>query len=86
VKRLEAADLTRSMSRKGRTPDNAGCEAFFGRLKVEFFCARQWTGTTTGQFVAGSDAYIRWYNDTGIEISLGGKCPFNYRQDLAIGA
>ncbi|RDC40427.1 hypothetical protein C1850_11505, partial [Adlercreutzia equolifaciens subsp. celatus] len=28
---------TRSMSRKGTSPDNAACEGFFGNLKVEFF-------------------------------------------------
>jgi len=62
VERLEAADLTRSMSRKGCTPDNAACEAFFGRMKVEFFYVRQWTGNTMEQFIAEIDAYIRWYN------------------------
>ena len=60
LQRLEAADLTRSMSRKGCTPDNAACEAFFGRLKIEFFYARQWTGTMMEQFIAELDAYIRW--------------------------
>ncbi len=28
--------LVRSMSRKGCSPDNARCEGFFGRLKIEF--------------------------------------------------
>ena len=74
------------MSRKGCTPDNAACEAFFGRLKVEFFYARQWTGATMEQFIAEFDAYIRWYNDIRIKMSLGGKSPVEYRQDLGIAA
>jgi len=86
LERLEAAGLTRSMSRKGCTPDNAACEAFFGRLKVEFFYARQWTGTTMEQFIAELDAYIRWYNESRIKMSLGGKSPVEYRQDLGIAA
>jgi len=86
VKRLEAADLTRSMSRKGCTPDNAACEAFFGRMKVEFFYVRQWTGNTMEQFIAELDAYIRWYNETRIKMSLGGRSPVEYRQGLGIAA
>ena len=86
LKRLEAAGLTRSMSRKGCTPDNAACEAFFGRLKVEFFYARQWSGTTMEQFIAELDAYIRWYNESRIKMSLGGRSPVEYRQDLGIAA
>ena len=86
LERLEAAELTRSMSRKGCTPDNAACEAFFGRLKVEFFYARQWTGTTMEQFVAELDAYIRWYNESRIKMSLGGRSPIEYSQNLGIAA
>ena len=37
----EKIDVRRSMSRKGCTPDNAARQAFFGRLKVEFFYTRQ---------------------------------------------
>ena len=41
LRRLEAADLTQPMSRKGCTPDNAACEALFGRLKVKLSYACQ---------------------------------------------
>ena len=37
IDRMEAAGLTRSMSKKGCSPDNAACEGFFGRLKNELF-------------------------------------------------
>ena len=33
IMRAEAANLTRSMSKKGCSPDNAACEGYFGRLK-----------------------------------------------------
>jgi transposase InsO family protein len=37
LERTDNARLPRAMSRKGYSPDNAACEAFFGRLKTEFF-------------------------------------------------
>ena len=51
----------RSMSRKGYSPDNAACEGFFGRLKIEMFFSRDWLSTSIEEFVAALDAYIRWY-------------------------
>lgn len=36
--------LVRSMSRKGRSCDNARMEGFFGTLKSEFFHSRDWEG------------------------------------------
>ena len=40
--------LTRSMSAKGCSPDNAAAEGFFGRLKQEFFHGRLIVGKLTG--------------------------------------
>ena len=37
IERMDKAGLTRSMSRKGCSPDNAACEEVFGRLKNEMF-------------------------------------------------
>lgn len=53
--------LTRSMSRKGRSPDNAAAEGFFGRLKNEFFYGRDWSGVTAEEFMARLDAWMRFY-------------------------
>jgi len=86
IERIDTANLIRSMSRKGCTPDNAACEAFFGRLKTEFFYPRQWAGVSTESFIAELDAYIRWYNEVRIKISLGGKSPIEYRYELGIAA
>ena len=40
LNRIAEAKLVRSMSRKGCSPDNAACEGFFGRLKIEMFFER----------------------------------------------
>lgn len=40
LERIKAAKLVRSMSRKACSQDNAACEGFFGRLKIEFFYPR----------------------------------------------
>ena len=40
--RVASAGVTRSMSRKACSPDNAACEGFFGRLKNELFYPRNW--------------------------------------------
>ena len=42
IERMENAKLTRSMSKKGCSPDNSACEGFFGRLKNEMFYGRSW--------------------------------------------
>ncbi|WP_139796019.1 DDE-type integrase/transposase/recombinase [Clostridium acidisoli] len=35
IERMDKAGLTRSMSKKGCSPDNSACEGLFGRLKNE---------------------------------------------------
>jgi transposase InsO family protein len=74
------------MSRKACSPDNAACEGFFGRLKNELFYSRDWLSTTIEEFVAALNAYIRWYNESRIKISLGYRSPMEYRRNLAIAA
>lgn len=72
------------MSRKACSPDNAACEGFFGRLKNELFYARDWLNTTVDEFLAALDAYIRWYNEARIKVSLGSRSPVEYRKSLGI--
>ena len=84
LSRICKARLTRSMSRKACSPDNAACEGFFGRLKNEMYYHRNWIGTTVEQFMREVDAYIRWYNQHRIKLSLGGRSPLEYRQHLRI--
>jgi putative transposase len=82
--RIADARLVRSMSRKACSPDNAACEGFFGRLKNELFYARDWMNTTVDEFMAALDAYIRWYNEARIKMSLGSRSPVEHRKSLGI--
>lgn len=84
--RIANAELVRSMSRKGCSPDNAACEGFFGRLKTEMFFARDWLSTSLEEFVAAVDAYIRWYNEVRIKSSLGFRSPVEHRRRLGLAA
>jgi transposase InsO family protein/transposase-like protein len=84
LSRIAEAQLVRSMSRKACSPDNAACEGFFGRLKNELFYSRDWLSTTIQEFVAALDAYIRWYNEARIKISLGSRSPVEHRRELGI--
>ena len=74
------------MSRKGCSPDNAACEGFFGRLKIEMFYSCDWLSTTIDEFMAALDAYIDWYYDARIKISLGFRSPTDHRRSLGIAA
>lgn len=84
LSRIANAKLTRSMSRKGCSPDNAACEGFFGRLKIEMFFTRDWLHTSIDEFIVCLDTYIRWYNEARIKVSLGARSPVGYRQSLGI--
>lgn len=50
--------LVRSMSRLGYSPDNARCEGFFGRLKIEFFFDRDWEGVSIEDFMVLLNDYM----------------------------
>lgn len=72
---MERRNLTRSMSKKGCSPDNSACEGFFGRLKNEMFCGRDWKGGSIDDFISRLDEYIHWYNEKRIKI----LSPLEYR-------
>ena len=84
LSRMHNAKLTRSMSRKGCSPDNAACEGFFGRLKNEMFYPGDWKATTIEQFIKAVHDYIIWYNEKRIKISLGSLSPIEYRESLSL--
>lgn len=86
IKRCERYGITRSMSKKGCTPDNSAMEGFFGRLKVEFFYGRDWSGWSIEEFMNALDDYIHWYNEKRIKVSLGGMSPMQYRRSLGLAA
>ena len=84
IERMEKAGLTRSMSKKGCSPDNSACEGFFGRLKNEMFYGRSWKDVTIEEFIRILDEYIHWYAEKRIKLSLGGMSPIQYRQSLGL--
>jgi transposase InsO family protein/transposase-like protein len=79
-------NLTRSMSKKGCSPDNSACEGFFGRLKNECLYNRKFAGVTTSEFIAYIDRYILWYNTKRIKKSLGYLSPVEYRRTKLLAA
>ena len=84
IKRMEAAGLTRSMSKKGCSPDNSACEGFFGRLKNEMFYNCSWVGVSVAEFMEILDKYLHWYAEERIKMSLGGMSPLQYRRMLGL--
>ena len=84
IERMNAANLTRSMSKKGCSPDNSACEGFFGRLKNEMFYGRSWNDVSIEAFIDILDEYMRWYAKDRIKMSLGGMSPLEYRKSLGI--
>ena len=70
---MKDANLIRSMSKKGCSPDNSACEAFFGRLKNEFFYGRDWKTVTIDDFMKQLDDYIIWYNEKRIKLQFKGS-------------
>lgn len=48
------------------------------------FYPRDWRSKTIAQFIEELDAYIRWYNEKRIKISLGYLSPIEYREGLGL--
>ena len=84
IDRMNAAGLSRSMSKKGCSPDNSACEGFFGRLKNEMFYCRSWANVSISEFIDIVDKYIQWYAEKRIKLSLGGMSPLDYRRSLGL--
>lgn len=84
IERMEKAGLTRSMSKKGCSPDNSACEGFFGRMKNEMFYGYSWQDISIDQFIATVDEYMHWYAEKRVKVSLGGLSPLEYRRKLGI--
>lgn len=83
------ARLVRSMSRKGCSPDSAACEGFFGRLKSELFCPRDWRPTTVKRFVEVVDYAARQLSERRLLRPVSRReyidGPLDYLRDVARG-
>ena len=86
IRICEENGLTRSMSAKGCSPDNAAMEGFFGRLKNVFFHCRDWRGVGYERFRERLAAYLTHSNETRIKKSLGWQSPVQYRKSLGLAA
>ena len=84
IERMEKAGLTRSMSKKGCSPDNSACEGFFGRMKNEMYYGKCWNDVHADVFIKIIDDYMTWYRTKRVKISLGGMSPLEYRRSLGI--
>lgn len=80
IERLEGLGITRSMSRKGNSGDNAACEGFFGRMKTEMYYGIKWRKAS--DLESAIDAYIDFYNNGRITSKLGGMTIAEHRDTL----
>ena len=71
IRICEDNNLTRSMSAKGCSPDNAAAEGFFGRPRQEFFHRRSFAGVSMDGFIGMLDEYMIRYRDRRIKTELG---------------
>lgn len=83
---MERFGLTRSMSAKGCSPDNAAAEGFFGRMKTEAVYPEKWEEHTRNEVLALVDEYIRWHDHERLKQSLGWMSPVQYRQSQGMAA
>lgn len=83
---MDKVELTKSMSKKGCSPDNAACEGFFGRLRNEMFYNRSWEGVAITEFIRQLEEYMVWYRDKRIKMSLGGLSHMEYRKRMSVAA
>jgi transposase InsO family protein len=85
IKIMDDAGLTRSMSKKGCSPDNSACEGFFGHLKTEMFYGHNWDKFSVEEFIQELDSYMHWYCKERIKSTLGGLSPLDYRRSMGVG-
>ena len=82
---MDENGLTRSMSKKGCSPDNSACEGFFGHLKTEMFYGYDWDECSIDEFIQILDNYLKWYCKDRIKSTLGGLSPLDYRRSIGVG-
>lgn len=70
IDRMNQYGYTRSMSKKGCSPDNSACEGFFGIIKNEFYYSKDWKQVTTDKFIVELDKYLYWFMNIRIKKRL----------------
>lgn len=84
IKIMTDRGLTRSMSKKGCSPDNSACEGFFGHLKTELFYGNNWDQYSIAEFMNELKECIHWYRKDRIKLTLGGLSPLDYRRRIGV--
>ncbi len=80
----EEAGVARPVSRKGCSPDNSRMEGFFGTMRTEMSCGRDWSGVTLEEIASRTGAYTGRHNTERIKRSLGGMSPLQFRRSLGL--
>lgn len=80
VKLLEANDIVQSMSRKGNCIDNSKMESFFGTMKNEMYYGQEENYKTRQQLYDAIDEYIKYYNESRIQVKLNCLSPLQFRK------
>lgn len=75
----EEAGIGRSMSGRGRSPDNSRMEGLFGTMKVEMSHGRDWRGVSLDELGQRIDGYMEWYDTKRTRRSLDPMSPPQYR-------
>jgi len=83
-RKLTAAGIRQSMSRKGNCLDNAVMENFFGILKTELLYLQQFDSIE--HFIQELHNYMIYYNHHRIKIKLKGMSPVNFRTHSSVAA
>lgn len=81
IETLEGKGIIRSMSRKGKSCDNAACEGFLGRMKSEMYYGRKWNYAK--DLERAINEYIELYKNKRIKVSLNGMTIKEHREQLA---
>ncbi len=71
---------------KGRSPDDAAAEGFFGRMRTESVHPGHREERTRDEALAPVDDCIRWHDHERIKRSLGWMSPVQYRQSQGTAA
>lgn len=79
IELCKEAQITRSMSRKGNSGDNAACEGFFGRMKNEMYYGFNWNRIEELEYAIR--AYIQFHNKHKLRAKTGMTIP-EYRAKL----
>ncbi|WP_088088267.1 IS3 family transposase [Bacillus sp. OV166] len=80
-RKLDAAEMTHSMSRVGRCIDNGPMESFWGTLKCEKYYLHKYE--TFEELSIAIDDYIKFYNYERYQKRLNGFSPMEFRAKAA---